>query len=237
MLPSLDLIIPCYNPPKNWHLNLKTRLAELKALLPDVTMHIILVNDGSKTGVTTKQLNDLKLELNHFNFIALDKNYGKGYALRTGVNLAKSNLQIFTDIDFPYTNQSILGIYNALQNGSDVALGNRKEEYYNHVPAARSFISKMLRAVLKNILRLPITDTQCGLKGFNNKGRLVFLTTEINRFLFDLEFVRLVTKKQKKLLVTPVEVQLRPDVEFSKMNYKVLVGELFNFIQLLFKKY
>ena len=70
------------------------------------------------------------------------------------------------------------------------------------------------------LLRIPTDDTQCGLKGFNQVGREVFLSTTIQRYLFDLEFIFLAA--QKNLRIATEEVQLRPDVILSKMNWKKL---------------
>ena len=196
---------------------------------------IILVNDGSSTGVTPEKFKILRESNLPIEIVSYTKNQGKGYALRQGAIEADSDFQIFTDVDFPYTIPSIIAIYNSLKSGNDVALGTRKADYYQTVPFVRRLISKFLRWVLKSVLKLPITDTQCGLKGFNQKGKQVFLQTTINRFLFDLEFVKMVTQKNLNLKVDPVNVKLRPDVVFSKMNYKVLMGESINFARLFFR--
>ena len=235
-LPSFDLIVPCYNPPKGWEKNFIEKVSQLRKHLEDVTINIILVNDGSTQNFSEKEVSFLTNNCANLEIVTQITNQGKGSALRKGVALAKSKLQIFTDIDFPYTLPSILAIYKTLITGADVALGNRKSDYYQTVPFARRVISKFLRWVLKTVLKLPITDTQCGLKGFNAKGKEVFLNTKINRFLFDLEFVKMATSKNTDLSVTPVEVKLRPDVVFSKMNYKVLLGESVNFARLFLGK-
>ena len=75
-----------------------------------------------------------------------------------------------------------------------------------------------------------------GVIEFDNKGKAIFLETTINRFLFDLEFVKTATVKRQQLKVIPVSVTLRSDVVFSVMNYKVLLVESINFVRLLFSK-
>lgn len=232
---SLDLIIPCFNPASNWEKIIVDTFQKIERNMEGVPLQIILVNDGSTTGVSSETIEYLKAKNLPITLIEYPDNKGKGFALRQGVAKAQSEFQIFTDVDFPYTIQSIIALYNSLKNGNDVALGTRKADYYKTVPFARRLISKFLRWVLKRVLKLPITDTQCGLKGFNTKGKEVFLKTTINRFLFDLEFVKLVTKKQLNLKVEPVNVKLRADVVFSKMNYKVLMGESINFARLFFR--
>lgn len=138
---------------------------------------------------------------------------------------------IYTDIDFPYTHESFLKIYNALKNeNADVAIGIRGEGYYHYLPKARVRISKLFRWFIKKFLHIPTDDTQCGLKGFNQKGKEIFLQTTINRYLFDLEFIFL--SARKKLSIKTVEVELRPDIVLSKMNWKILTQEFGNFLKI-----
>ena len=118
----------------------------------------------------------------------------------------------------------------------DVAAGRRASTYYEKVPTVRVWISKCLKWMIKNLLRIPITDTQCGLKGFNQKGKAIFLSTEIDRYLFDLEFIFL-TAQQKDIQLTPVDVTLKPNIIFSTMNFKILWQEGRSFLKILLKSY
>jgi hypothetical protein len=47
-----------------------------------------------------------------------------------------------------------------------------------------------------------------------------------------MEFIKLAVKQ--KVNISPVVVQLRPNVEFSKMGIGVLIPELINFIKVIF---
>lgn len=204
---------------------------EIKASVPDA--ELIIVNDGSTNGLF-QEVQKSFLEHKSVKIVAYEHNKGKGYALRKGVKVGSGDLLIYTDVDFPYTIESFMGIFNQLKNKpTDVAIGIRGEEYYRHLPETRVRISKMLRWLIKTFLRLPTDDTQCGLKGFNQKGKDVFEQTSINRYLFDLEFVFLCGVN--KLQVATVEVKLRPEVQMSKMNWKVLLQESGNFILIFIK--
>ena len=57
------------------------------------------------------------------------------------------------------------------------------------------------------------SDTQAGLKGFSRKGRSVFLSTCINTYLFDLEFVYKACR-HPDLIMEEVLVKLRDAVCF-----------------------
>lgn len=125
-------------------------------------------------------------------------------------------------------------VAETLLHKGGVAAGNRDTTYYAHVPLFRRLLSKFLRWMLRNLLRQPISDSQCGLKGFDAAGKAIFLQTTIDRFLFDLEFLMLANGK---VPVTPVPVELRPGVVFSKVGWKILTTELRNFLRLLLSKH
>lgn len=232
---SLDIVIPCFNPDPGWEDNLIQYYLNLSKELGEGCSTLILVNDGSTTEVTDAQIDKIKAAIPGTNYLEYPENKGKGHALRTGVQSSKSEFAIFTDVDFPYEIDSVVKVYRQLCDGTDIALGYREQDYYSTVPLFRKLLSQALRWVLRYLLKLSITDTQCGLKGFNKSGKQVFLTTTINRFLFDLEFVML-SSKDTTISTKPVLVKLREGVVFSKVNMKVLCVELLNLFALTFYK-
>ena len=232
---SLDIIVPCFNPPFNWEKELCDNVAKLKGKLPDININIILINDGSKTGINKDSISLIKKQVVNFKYINYPVNRGKGFALRKGVLESSSTHLIFTDIDFPYELDSILRVYSNLNNGIDVVVGNRDLDYYKKTPFIRTLISKTFRFILKTFLQLKVTDTQCGLKGFNKKGKAEFLKTTIDRFLFDLEFVKRCSQNNN-IKIKAVAVTLKEGVIFSQMNFKILAKEFLNFLVILVKK-
>lgn len=163
----------------------------------------------------------LRTHLPQFTYLHYPGNHGKGYALRTGVKKVQESLCLFTDIDFPYEETSVAAVYEALRAGrGDVVVGMRDESYYAHVPLSRMMISKVLRRSTQLLLGLAVSDTQCGLKGFNRRGQAVFLHGQTDRYLFDLEFVFLASRPAAGLQVIPVPVRLKPGIVFSRMSPK-----------------
>lgn len=229
---SLSIILPCYNPPEHWEQYVfegYQAIAEQIKSLPE----LIIVNDGSSQDIAAA-ITFLKNKISHFTYIHYPLNKGKGAALRTGVQKAHTDYIIYTDIDFPYTIESFLKILDELSSRrSDIAIGVKDDSYYQHLPSYRKFISKSLRKGIGLFFRMPITDTQCGLKGFNKKGQALFIQTTINRYLFDLEFIYQAFRKKHNLIITPIKISLRSDIFFRKMNLTILVKETGNFIKIL----
>ncbi len=227
--PTIDLVLPVLNPSQTWVGDTLARKLELERQ-SGRSVRLIVVNDGAKDHGPFVRLeaDDPSMAVIHFS-----QNKGKGAALRAGISSAASDLILFTDADFPYTIDSMVAVIKALEKGVDIALGYREQDYYASVPWFRKGMSESFRFLLKRVLRFPITDTQCGLKGMNKKGVEVFLSTRIDRFLVDMEFIKLAVRSED-LKIEPVVVKLRNDVTFSKMGVKVILREGLNFLRVFF---
>lgn len=231
---DIDIILPAYNPLPGWENIVINRFQSLQQQLLQFKLHLIVVNDGSSTINEEVSLKILKQTIPLINWITYKENKGKGYALRKGVKVSTSAYIIYTDIDWPYTENSMIGLINELSKDVDAVIGTRNMDYHVHLPPARRKISRFLKKINSGLLRLKVNDTQAGLKGFRNNIRELFLKTTINRYLFDLEFIKLLSQS-RNIKVIGYPVQLREGVKFSKMNSKILLSEAGNFLVVLLK--
>lgn len=236
MKPALNIIVPCYNPPPDWERALASRFNGLATRMAGLVSHtgLVIVNDGSPRNITENSKSLLQELIPGVTIVDYKNNRGKGYALREGVRHSSADLHMVTDADFPYTTESMIRVTEILIARGGIAAGNRDTGYYAHVPLSRRIISRALRWMLRNVLKQPIDDSQCGLKAFDNTGKELFLQTTIDRFLFDLEFLMMAGNR---IGVSPVPVELRPGVVFSPVNWRVLATEGGNFLKLLLRQY
>ncbi len=185
----VSLVLPCYNPQPGWADVVRSGFLSFGQSIGE-DIELIIVFDGRSDTVTKEAVAQLERELPALKIISYEGNRGKGYATRKGVAAATADIIIYTDVDFPYTPQSMYDVYNQLKrNECDVAIGVKDDNYYGHVPVLRRVISHVLRFFIRLFLSMPVTDTQCGLKGFRRVAVKAFLATTIDRYLFDLEFV------------------------------------------------
>ena len=225
-------MLPCYNPVEGWEQVVQQSLSALEEAIPGMEIFPILVNDGSSSGISASHISFLQEAFPNLLYLENEQNRGKGFSLRKGVSNSHNPICVYTDIDFPYTLESIIGLLHFLRQESvDIAVGIKDESYYSHLPKGRIFISKGLRWMARSFLNISITDTQCGLKGFNEKGREVFLTTQIERYLCDLEFIFL-ADKHSDIQMQSYTISLKPGVEFSSVNPRILMREGWNFLQI-----
>jgi glycosyltransferase involved in cell wall biosynthesis len=170
----LDIVLPCYNPLLDWEKRIVDTVKTLEKRLNGVEVFLYIVNDGSAQNIQPEAIAYIQHHISNFQFITYTTNRGKGYALRQGVAATKNDICIYTDIDFPYEVESFLVIFETLKKDADIAIGVRETKYYQHVPKVRVWISKTLKWMIRNFLRLPVSDTQCGLKGLIKKGKQYF---------------------------------------------------------------
>lgn len=231
----VSLILPCYKPQRGWEETVVREYALFKnAVNEDV--ELVIVFDGQSEEVTEATISQLKQQVSGIMVISYPTNKGKGYATRKGVASASGEIMLYTDVDFPYDTASMVKVYEKLRDKEcDIAVGIKNEDYYEHVPMARRTISKGLRLFTGMLLSMPITDTQCGLKGFRLNAKEAFLQTTIDRYLFDLEFIYK-SYRSKKYSVLPIPVRLKEGIKFRKMNYRILLPEMMNFLKLLINR-
>jgi glycosyltransferase involved in cell wall biosynthesis len=235
---DVSIVLPCYNPLNGWAERVVACYTAFEAYvgMEGRRCELIVVNDGSKVAVGEEDIEYIRSRVSNFRYLGYELNRGKGYALRHGVSHSCGRWIIYTDIDFPFTEASLEGLAgHLLADKADVAVAVRASTYYEKVPFARRVISKVLRFMIRWVFRMPITDTQAGLKGFNERGKAVFLSGTIDRYLFDLEFVYKASH-ERGVRVEGVWVQLNDGVVFSKMPLKVLMREASNFLTMLIRR-
>lgn len=229
---DIDLVLPCYNPPVGWEQKVATHFSEMEWLFQSIRFHLFIVSDGASRGYEPETLERLRKAIPEVCIIDYRPNRGKGYALREAVKCCNSPYIIYTDYDFPYTNESFGKMVETLLNGADVVVATRDRSYQNNLPRFRQILSKLSHLCNTWILRIPIKDTQGGMKGFSHKGQKIFLATRINSFLFDTEFVYKASRR-KDINLRTINAVIKEGLIVSDMGFKVLRCEAVNLLTIL----
>lgn len=242
---KFDILLPLYRPRGNWDEPICEAITAIRAALNGKgEVHLYITNDGAAPEYYPQEMLDRINDAagNNLHFLPYEKNRGKGYSLRHLVNHADGDFIVYTDGDFPFGHDSVIRAFELLAGGADVVMGRRCEKYANALCTSRKMLSGGAKLLNRMLLGLPpqIQDTQAGLKGFNRKGREIFLKTTVDSFIFDTEFILIA--KQEKLNIVPFDISIREGLHFSSMGLKVMSRELLLFIRImwqvrLFKKY
>ena len=156
--PLVSVIVPAFNEQENIvPCTLAVRSALRKA---GYDFEVLIVNDGS-TDRTLEFAQTMQSKYPTVRVIDLVENYGKTVALREGVKRAKGDLVAFFDADLQYSSDDLVRLIKRANGSPNVISGKRD---YGSYGGTRTSFSKLYNAILRTVLRVPIADSNCGLK-------------------------------------------------------------------------
>jgi len=227
---SLNIIIPLYNPHEGWEHQFADHLSELERELKETEFTVILVNDGSTTGIGS--IEKLMNRFNYLKYYSYTENRGKGYAIRYGISKGDADFYIYTDMDFPFGCRIIARTYQILKSSkTNIVIGTRDASYFKLLPFKRRIYSFLLKELNFLVTGFKIKDTQAGLKGLDNRAKKVLVATKTNTFLFELEFLKNIIKQG--LTYDFVNVSCRPNIRFTNFSFRILMKETIGLFKLL----
>jgi glycosyltransferase involved in cell wall biosynthesis len=121
-LPTLSVIIPCYNEGENVPLLFTRLLPALEAL--GVSFEVICINDGSRDD-TLARLLEIQGGENRLRIIDLSRNFGKEKALSAGLFHSRGQAVVPMDADLQHPPEAIADMLAKWREGSEVVFARR----------------------------------------------------------------------------------------------------------------
>ena len=161
---------------------------------------IVVVDDGSEDETHARASKGGAIAARHL------INRGKGAAVRTGTDVAKSleaDIIVTMDGDGQHNPHEIRPMVELIKNGHDVVLGTRMKNTKGMPPTRilANFAGNILTWILFGIW---ISDSQSGFRAYSRKA-LEAIDTKSDRYEYDSEVAREIKLNQLKYTELPIE--------------------------------
>ena len=210
-----SIIIPCYNEEKTIE-KIVDKILDLK----NTDLEIIIIDDNSTD--TSRNIIENKLNDKINKLILNDRNYGKGYSIRKGIEAATGEVLIIQDADLEYDPNDYQKILEPFKLGvADVVYGSRfigsdkKRVLYFWHTMGNKFLT-----LLSNIFtNLNLTDMEVGYKVFKSNV-IKDIKLKENRFGFEPEITAKIAKKNLRIYEIGISYSGRKYSDGKKITWK-----------------
>jgi dolichyl-phosphate beta-glucosyltransferase len=206
--PTLDLsiVIPAYNEERRLPKTLDSIFAYLHER--PCRAEVLVVDDGS-SDQTREIVNSLQSRYPALRLVPNEGNRGKGFSVRHGMLEARGEIALFTDADLSTPIEEADKLLAALRDqGYDAAIGSRAVDrslIEVHQSAVREQAGIFFNRMVRWILGIEFSDTQCGFKAFRTaRARIIFEQQRAQRFGFDPEILFLAKRHGLRVAEIPV---------------------------------
>ncbi|MCY0899199.1 MAG: bifunctional glycosyltransferase family 2/GtrA family protein [Firmicutes bacterium] len=199
--PSVSIVIPAHNEAGRIGHAIQAVLEQWAEAVDAV--EVIVVDDGSTDGTVMEATVFAQRQPDRVRVISLSQNRGKGYALRCGFRESRGAVVGFIDADLEYPATALPHMVAAVeptQRACAVAV-----RVSDHRRWHERWTSHLARTLARFLLRLPVRDTQAGLKVFPGWfARNVLAHAHEDGWLFDVELLLAATTARLTILEIPV---------------------------------
>jgi glycosyltransferase involved in cell wall biosynthesis len=202
---KLSVILPAYNEQDR----IEKTLFDVSRFLQKQSFgyEILVVNDGSKDR-TAEVVNKLLPSIPNLKLIDNKDNHGKGFVTNQGMLASTGDVRLFMDADNSTKVDEVIKMLPLFGQGCDIVIGSRRTEgaiIAVHQPWFRDFLGGVFRFIVRTLVPVGVTDSQCGFKAFSAKAaQSVFPRQTIYRWAFDVEILAIARKQKLSIKEVPV---------------------------------
>ncbi len=226
----LSLVVPAYKQEK-------TIVKDIKALDKALSVfsfrhEIIVVVDGF-VDKTYEKVKSQKSKVKSLRVLGYEKNKGKGFAIKLGVEKAIGDIIGFIDAGMDLDPSEISIMLDIMDwNKADIVIGSKLHpESKVKYPPARKILSWGYRTLTHLLFGFNVRDTQVGLKFFKKKvAKNVFSKIIVKKFAFDIEVLAVAYKLgYTKIYEAPIKLNFRGVSSItSKSFWKIIFWMLWD---------
>jgi len=222
----ISILIPSFNEEKTI-LNILNRIS--KTIDSSINYEVVIINDGS-TDNTLKLLEQNKNLYNQL--ITYERNYGKGNAIKKGLEVSKGKYIFFQDADLEYDPIDINKFTKLINRFEpDLIIGSRLNysEYTRSHNILNKFGNKLITLIFNLFYNTTFTDIYscyaCFKKDLLNEKNL-----KTKGFEQHAEILCKIIKKGKKFYEVPISYNGRTHDEGKKIKFYHIFSVLFRIV-------
>jgi len=221
--PASDVELSVVTPAFNGGAAMIPRLAALLATLDaeQIRSEVIVVSDGSTddTPALVRAAGIDRVRVVHY-----AQNQGKGFALRTGMAMAKGEHVAFIDSDGDLDPSDLVRFLRLMpMYGADLVVGSKRHALSDVAyPPVRRAMSWGYHIIVRLLFGVKVSDTQTGIKLVRRAALADVLPLMVEkRFAFDLELIVALRRAgYRRVLEAPIKL----DFQFSSTISKAAVA-------------
>jgi glycosyltransferase involved in cell wall biosynthesis len=214
---SLSIVVPAFNEAAR----IGRSLDELRAHLAEAPFdwEVRVVDDGSadetRTIVARAAATEPRIVLQ------AEPHRGKGGAVRAGMLASSKDLRFLCDADLSMPLHELSRFLELVPDRCDIAIGSREGAGARRVdePPYRHLMGRGFNYLVRVVLGLKVSDTQCGFKLFSAKAAdAIFRRITIEGWAFDIEALFLAGRLGFTVRELPIEWHYRAESRVSPVR-------------------
>jgi glycosyltransferase involved in cell wall biosynthesis len=216
--PALSVIMPAYNEAGHIFKNIEETLLALNDA--GIDAEIVAVDDGS-TDSTLAEIERASAVFDRVRAARNTYNMGKGMALRTGFDHSRGQIIVFLDADLDLHPSQIEKLLEELRRGSyDVVVTSKHHpDSQLAYPFTRKVASLVYYFVIRMLFKLPVRDTQTGLKLFRREVlERVFHRLLVKTYAYDVELLATAVRFGYKVREIPVVLDYKRRITWGRIK-------------------
>lgn len=169
-------------------------------------LRVVVDGPGDSTAEILNGIPDRRLQV-----IELDRNFGKGHAVRCGLSGCTTDLVAYMDADLDLHPEGLAEAIRQLQNSPSHVCGAIGSKVHPKsdvdYPLSRRVLSRIYKTMVRAAFSLDVSDSQTGLKVFRRSAiEDVLPILERKGFEFDLELLSRLSQRGYKFIEVPVQL-------------------------------
>jgi len=222
----ISIIVPVYNEEKTI-LEVLKKLSDIKKL--EYLLEVIVIDDGSNDN-SSNILNDNKNLIDKL--ITNEKNSGKGYSVKKGLQAANGKYIIFQDADLEYDPQDFLKFFKLIDKFQpDLIIGSRftYSDYTRSHNILNKFGNNFITLLFNLFYNTTFTDIYSCYACFR-KDLLNINSLQTNGFEQHAEILCKIVKNGKKFYEVPINYNGRNNEEGKKIKFYHIFSVIYQII-------